>query len=68
VRITVNVADVVVEIEDDQARPTVEAIETLLARACSTALNAYSGLVEIDGLAFDDEDEDEEEIVSPDED
>lgn len=57
-RITVNVADVCVELEDEQAAPTVEGVETLLARAVSAALNAYSGLVEIDGLeALEDEDE-----------
>jgi len=64
----VNIADVVVEIEDEEAHPTVEAIETLLARACSTALQAYAGLVEIDGLEYDDEDEEADESATTDED
>lgn len=61
-RITVNVADVWVELEDEASTPTVEGVETLLARAVGAALNAYAGLVEIDGLEVED---DEDETVGP---
>lgn len=65
-RITVNVADVCVELEDEQGLPTVEGVETLLTRAVSAALNAYAGLVDIDGLEPAD-DEDADEVVGEDE-
>ena len=61
-RLTVSVADIVVEVEDDSANPTIESLETLMARTMGTVLNAYAGLVDIDALAtVGDDEEDEEE-------
>lgn len=60
-RITVNVADIAVEL-DEIVNPTIDGIETLLNRVVSAALLAYAGLVDIDGVFSD---EDEEEPVTP---
>lgn len=65
-RITINLADVTVELDDEDSKPTVEGIETLLDRTVNAALSAYKGLADIDGVVF--VDEDEEESVTPDED
>lgn len=62
-RITVNVSDICVELEE-ASNLTIEGVETLLNRAVSAALMAYAGLVDIEGLTPVDEDE---ESITPDE-
>ena len=62
-RLTVNVADICVEL-DDVANPTIEGVETLLNRVVGAALLAYAGLVDIDSLSP--ASDDEEEPATPD--
>ena len=61
-RITVNVSDICVEL-DEVSNLTIDGVETLLNRAVSAALLAYAGLIDIDSIAGV---EDEEEPATPD--
>lgn len=57
-RISVSIGDVFVEVDDETAKPTLDAIESVLKRTVEAAVEAYGLTGEIDD-EFEDEDEDE---------
>lgn len=63
-RITVNVAEIAVDLTD-VGNPSIDAVETLLNRAVGAALLGYAGMLDIEALAP--ANDDEEESTTPDE-
>lgn len=52
-RIIVTIDDIMVEIDDETSQPTVEAIETILDRAATTAVQIYEATFEAEsGITF----------------